>query len=631
MEFKIARIEELPSITAGKIAAGEVIERPVSIIKELMENSIDAAASSITVEIKNGGKSYIRVTDNGSGIIKDDAELAFKRHATSKLHTIKDLDTLSTLGFRGEALASISAVSRTELITRTKDDEIGTNIHVEGGVVVESSDIGCQQGTTIIVRDLFYNTPARLKFMKKDNAESSLIIDLVSKMALAYPHIRIRLINNDNTLFSTPGRGERFSAIATIYDPQMAEKLIKIENSTEDGMKIEGYISAPDATRASRINQIFFVNGRYVQNKTIENAVRDAYREKIFEGRFPMTFLFLDVNPETLDVNIHPNKKNIKFDDELSVKTFIEQSLRRGLSTPDAVPEIYFSKDSSVITPDLPDTKPPLIKTNQEKLDIQKILSEERALENRRKSFIQNNNIANKYDTFRADETPVIYETDKNQNNDSTITVNHLAELGPKLVPPASIPFDIAAIRPVGVIFSTYILGADQDTFYIIDQHAAHERVFYEQFCREFYNADKVSQILALPFKVDVSRSAANNQEVWISFLRNAGFCIEEFGAQSYIVREIPMYMDMTEAESFISDFFDNIENPATFKDQNHIDKLTVKACKSAVKANDALSAQEIDKLLLDLAAAVNPFSCPHGRPTVIKMKRTEIEALFKR
>ncbi|MGP1441898.1 MAG: DNA mismatch repair endonuclease MutL [Anaerovoracaceae bacterium] len=631
MKLKIARIEELPSITAGKIAAGEVIERPVSIIKELMENSIDAGASSITVEIKSGGKSYIRVTDNGSGIMKDDAELAFKRHATSKLHTIKDLDTLSTLGFRGEALSSIAAVSRTELITCTSDAEIGTNIHVEGGAITENSDIGCQQGTTVIVRDLFYNTPARLKFMKKDNTESSLIIDFVSKMALAYPHVRIRLINNDNTLFSTPGRGERFSAIATVYDPQMAEKLIKIENRTNDGMTIEGYISAPDATRASRINQIFFVNGRYVQNKIIENAVRDAYREKVFEGRFPIAFLFLEVNPETLDVNIHPNKKNIKFDNEASVKSFIEQSVRKGLSTPDAVPEIYFSKDSILTEPEISDKQPPLIKTNQEKLDIQKILSEERASENRKKALIQNRKPENNNDNYKINENAVQYEVGKNQSYDKAFTAEASAALGPKPVPPANAPFDVASIKPVGVIFSTYILGVDHSTFYIIDQHAAHERVFYEQFCREFYNADKLSQILALPFKVDVTHSVANNQNEWLTFLKNAGFSIEEFGSQSYIVREIPMYMEMAEAEAFINDFFDNIEDPATFKDQKHIDKLTIKACKSAVKGNDALTMQEIDKLLLDLATAVNPFSCPHGRPTVIKMKRTEIEALFKR
>jgi DNA mismatch repair protein MutL len=589
-------IKELPPQTADKIAAGEVVDRPLSVVKELVENSIDAGSTSIAVEIRNGGKSYIRVTDNGCGIAADETQLAFKRHATSKLRTIKDLDSIDTLGFRGEALASIAAVSKAELITKTAEAETGTSVQIEGGVTASVSETGCPQGTTIIIRDLFFNTPARLKFLKKDSTESGLIIDFVSKMALAYPDIRIRLINNGNTLFATQGKGNMFNAIATIYSPAMAKKLIHLREESSDGLIVEGYISSPDETRANRKNQIFFVNGRYIQSRLLESCVSDGYREKLFEGRHPVIFLFVTISPELIDVNIHPNKKEIRFDDETAVKTFVTQAIKNALKVPEAVPEFTFKRDR------LPESEEKMPKANfpkQEQLDIRKILQQKRV-----------NEEEEKYTAQKESEKSVFV---------------------PSVKPAERRLFDVAGIRPVGTIFASYILGCDDDSFYMIDQHAAHERVFYEKLTREFYGQQTASQILALPIQVNVSPIVKNAESEWLDFLQNIGFAIEEFGPRSYAVKAIPAYMTDTEAVGFINDFFDSLDEPSSFKDRKRADKIITHACKSAVKANDRLDAAEITQLIKDLALCDNPFSCPHGRPTVIRMKKSEIETLFKR
>lgn len=663
------KIHELPKQMADKIAAGEVVDRPLSIVKELVENSIDASATSIAVEIKNGGKSYIRVTDNGCGIAPDETELAFKRHATSKLNTMRDLDAVATLGFRGEALASISAVSRVELITKTADEAAGASIQIDGGMLVSSGQAGCPQGTTIIVRDLFFNTPARMKFLKKDNTESALIIDFISKIALAYPHIRVRLINNGNTLFSTQGRGDMFNTIATIYDPAMAKKLIHLREENENGLMVEGYISSPDETRANRKNQIFFVNGRYIQSKLLEQCIGDAYREKVFEGRHPVAFIFVTIPPEQTDVNIHPNKKEIRFDDENIVREFVTTAVRNALKVPEAVPEFTFKKDRINENKQKQQPSPAELKrpVKQEQLDIRRILQQKRAEEDALKYGAQDSAAKNADDlnvkggavqdiggiSNEKNAAGVVAPAARNAGSgiaasnstsplagalplgqDSLEVLPHEKSKG-KFVPSVEHPkkrlFDVSEIRPVGVIFAEYILGYDDSSFYMIDQHAAHERVFYEKLTKEFYGQLTASQTLMLPIQVNVSYSVKNAEEEWIGFLRNIGFSIEEFGPKAYAVKEIPAYMSGTEAEDFIKDFFDSLGEPGAFRDKRRADKIITRACKSAVKANDSLDTAEIAQLLKDLAECMNPFSCPHGRPTIIRMKKSEIDALFKR
>ena len=681
------KIHELPKQMADKIAAGEVVDRPVSIVKELVENSIDAGASSIAVEIKNGGKTYIRVTDNGCGIASDETELAFKRHATSKLSTVRDLNAISTLGFRGEALASISAVSRVELITKTADAETGTSLRIEGGETSSAEPTGCPQGTTIIVKDLFFNTPARMKFLKKDNTESALIIDFISKMALAYPDIRVRLINNGNTLFATQGRGDMFNTIATIYDPAMAKKLIHFKEGTENGITVNGYISSPDETRANRKNQIFFVNGRYIQSKLLEKCVSDGYREKVFEGRYPVVFLFIKLPPEQTDVNIHPNKKEIRFDDENIIREFVTQAIRSALTVPEAVPEFTFKKEKERMGAAVrekqqlsagraPGAKNDVtgVKTKQQQLDIKNILRQKRAEEEAASYSTGISQSSGSY-AVNAGKPPQKPEgpspvRDKHQadtraaanttNAAARITAANTPAERPteNSVPPAPAadastrtppaatkqqlfaphtepaprrPFDISAIRPIGSVFAEFILGCDDDSFYMIDQHAAHERVFYEKLTREFYGQQTASQIMALPIQINVSPAVKNAEDDWLPFLRGAGFSVEEFGPRAYAVKEIPAYMTAQESESFIKDFCDSLDEPGAFRDKRRADKIITRACKSAVKANDRLDTAEINQLLKDLAQCDNPFSCPHGRPTVIRMKKTEIEALFKR
>lgn len=690
------RIHELPKQMADKIAAGEVVDRPLSIVKELVENSIDAGSTSIAVEIKNGGKSYIRVTDNGCGIAADETELAFKRHATSKLDTIRDLDAVATLGFRGEALASIAAVSRVELITKTADEEAGASVQIDGGMLVSSGQAGCPQGTTIIVRDLFFNTPARMKFLKKDNTESALIIDFVSKIALAYPNIRIRLINNGNTLFATQGRGDMFNTIATIYDPAMAKKLIRFHEADENGLSVEGYVSSPDETRANRKNQIFFVNGRYIQSKLLEQCIGDAYREKVFEGRHPVAFIFVTISPEQTDVNIHPNKKEIRFDDENAVREFVTAAVRNALKIPEAVPEFTFKKDKINENKQVKQPSPADRAVKQEQLDIRQILRQKRAAEDaakygagssgsgmndKEKGGVQAGSSLRKNGSGAADVVGMVKsaagsdgagrgvsegsrsagragsDAGSSGGSDKKNAAGNAASSGSgdaasngispqagalpqekpegKFMPFVSRPerrlFDVSEIRPVGVIFAEYILGCDDNSFYMIDQHAAHERVFYEKLTREFYGQQTASQMLMLPIQVNVSYSVKNAEEEWIGFLRNIGFSIEEFGPKAYAVKEIPAYMSGIEAEDFIKDFFDSLDEPGAFRDKRRADKIITRACKSAVKANDSLDPAEVAQLLKDLAECVNPFSCPHGRPTIIRMKKSEIDALFKR
>ena len=640
------KIHELPKQMADKIAAGEVVDRPVSIVKELVENSIDAGASSIAVEIKNGGKTYIRVTDNGCGIASDETELAFKRHATSKLSTVRDLNAISTLGFRGEALASISAVSRVELITKTADAETGTSLRIEGGETSSAEPTGCPQGTTIIVKDLFFNTPARMKFLKKDNTESALIIDFISKMALAYPDIRVRLINNGNTLFATQGRGDMFNTIATIYDPAMAKKLIHFKEGTENGITVNGYISSPDETRANRKNQIFFVNGRYIQSKLLEKCVSDGYREKVFEGRYPVVFLFIKLPPEQTDVNIHPNKKEIRFDDENIIREFVTQAIRGALTVPEAVPEFTFKKEKERMDAAVkekqqlsagraPGAKNDVtgVRNKQQQLDIKNILRQKRAEE---EAASYSTGISPSSGSYAINAGKPAQKPDgpspvQDKRKPDTRTATKQQLFAPHTEPAPRRPFDISAIRPIGSVFAEFILGCDDDSFYMVDQHAAHERVFYEKLTKEFYGQQTASQIMALPIQINVSPAVKNAEDDWLPFLRGAGFSVEEFGPRAYAVKEIPAYMTAQESERFIKDFCDSLDEPGAFRDKRRADKIITRACKSAVKANDRLDTAEINQLLKDLAQCDNPFSCPHGRPTVIRMKKTEIEALFKR
>ncbi|MGN0680861.1 MAG: DNA mismatch repair endonuclease MutL [Candidatus Fimisoma sp.] len=602
-------IRVLDKQIADKIAAGEVIERPVSIIKELVENSIDAGADSIVVEIKKGGKSYIRVTDNGQGIAHDETEKAFLRHATSKISTVRDLNSIQTLGFRGEALASICAVTRTELLTKRLCDKTGTRLILHGGEVVSYAHAGCPDGTTVVITDLFYNTPARLKFMKSDSAESTMIIDLMSQMALAYKDISFRLINNGNVLFSTSGDGNRLSIISRIFPGIDIRNLVEVD-CVIPGISLKGLVSTPAMTRTGKNAQIFFVNGRVVNSKVIEKGITEGYRERLFDGRHPIAFLFLEINPEDLDVNIHPNKKEVRFNDERFVEEFISKAIKEALGSKEAVVRAADAFRESYENKAAFRSQEEVVSVKEEQFNFKNIMS----------------TVSDDVAYFVQDvETPPVFNDFAGDNKSEGISEDTII-----LEKPIHRPFDFDQLQIKGSLFDTYIMATDNDCFYLIDQHAAHERVFYEKLVSEYDAEEKVRQPILVPVILDVDISASASDE-WLEILCDMGYTIENFGQNSYRISEIPTFMDLSEAENFARDFADNVTAASATRNSVVINKLIMKSCKSAVKANDILNPEEIDALIKDLKQCVNPFSCPHGRPTFIKLSKYEIERLFKR
>lgn len=597
------RIVKLSTSTANKIAAGEVVDRPVSVVKELIENSIDAGANSIIVEIEQGGKSYIRITDNGSGILYEDVENAFERHATSKIREAEDLQYINTLGFRGEALASIAAVSRVEIITKTKNNKAGIKLKIAGGTVIEKKETGCPDGTTIIVSELFYNVPARLKFLKQDAAEANLIIDFISKISLAYSNIKFRLINNGKILFSTSGDGNVYKNIVSIYKQEIAHDLIHISEETEI-YKLDAYISTPSNTRPSKKHQIFFVNGRYIKSAVLDRSFNNSYHELIPDGRYPVGFIFLQIVPDRIDVNIHPNKREIKFREEKDAEDFIVRVFKAGLRSSVSIPTIktkrLFKENENVKS------------ETTEQVNINKLLETKQDV---------SHDIIKEYPvSFKAQETV-------NIEKQSEIIFSAIEESVEKIEK----HFYIMDLNILGTIFSTYILASDAECFYLIDQHAAHERVLYEQLLDALNNEDVITQRLLTPMVIQLSYSEAHNTEMNIELIRGLGYEIEAFGNNAFIIKAIPYMMDFGEGRALLEDVIESLTDEQIFSDKNKIEKIIGRACKKAVKANDHLDEKEIKHLLELLSQMKNPFSCPHGRPVFVKLTKYDVERMFKR
>ena len=644
-------IKVLEKHIADKIAAGEVVDRPVSIVKELVENAVDAGATSIVVEMKNGGKSYLRVTDDGCGIPSDQVETAFLRHATSKISNVKDLDAIGTLGFRGEALASIGAVSRTEILTKTRDSKTGTRVLFHGGEVLTHEQTGCPDGTTLIVTDLFYNTPARLKFLKSDSAESGMIIDFMSQMALAYKDIKFRLINNGNVLFATNGDGNRFNTIVRVYKNVDPKNLTAV-NYEEGKLKLEGYISTPAQSKNSRSSQIFFVNGRVVHSKVMEKGLMEGYRERIFEGRHPVAYLFLETDPADLDVNIHPNKREVRFDKEADIIDFMTRAIRSCLNT-----EAAMVSGTSLFKENVAEYKEEAKKEKQ--VDIKSFLSskveedtfEYKTPERSEPAPVPKSEPVKPASPIRpitpitpivpvkpaspaaektALDTPVAAPA---EHKPQTTIVKRQEPAEPKLTvkPAVQKPFDFDELMITGSIFNTYITAVSGDTFYLIDQHAAHERIFYEKLVKEYEEEEKARQPIMIPLIINVDLKTDEDKFSWLTALTKMGYTISEFGQGSYRISEIPTFMTLEEAEDFANDFIEQISDSTNLRNTVIIEKLIMKSCKAAVKGGDSLSLTELQALINDLKNCVNPFSCPHGRPTFVKLTKYEIERLFKR
>jgi len=590
-------IQLLEKHVSDKIAAGEVVERPLSIVKELVENSIDAGADSLVVEIKQGGKQYIRVTDNGTGIDPLEIELAFTRHATSKITSEEDLASIHSLGFRGEALSSIAAVSRVEIITKTKDSVSGAKVKMSAGIVTSIEPVGCGEGTTIIVTDLFYNTPARLKFMKADGSESTPIIEFVSQIALAYPHIKFRLISNDKMIFSSTGTGERIQTIALLYGKEVSSNLMAVKY--QDGsLAVEGFISNLNVSRPSRRYQIFFVNGRVVDNKTVQEGLSKAYEDKLITGRHPIAFLFLRVPPEEIDVNIHPNKLQVKFQKEEDVFNAVTNSVNQSLNTMEAVPKVV----RETFRPGAISFPPNIEIKKEEQTSIRDFLAKARQ-------------VAHQEPVSRIQEAETISRSIYNEKTEGYIKEE------PK----------IGELSVIGIIFATYILAKDEDCLYLIDQHAAHERVFYEELMGKYGKEEVPQQSLLTPFIVNRPRTLADLTHQIKEELHNLGFDAEEFGNNSYIVKSIPAFLPLKEAEAFVREYLDTVTPGVDYENKGDKNRIIVKACKSAVKAKDTLEAEEVSALLEELEKCDNPFNCPHGRPIFIKLSIYDIERMFKR
>ena len=646
-------IRILDEFIADKIAAGEVIERPLSIVKELIENSIDAGSSQIVIEIKNGGKSYIRVTDNGSGIVSDEIELAFERHATGKISKLSDLDHINTLGFRGEALASITAISRLTVYSKTADSELGTKLKMQGGTTVSIEKTGMNTGTTMVVEDVFYNTPARRKFMKSDAAEATVIIDMIQKIAIYYSHIAFRLINNKQTIIATPGTGNMLTTIQSIY-PSYRE-LIEI-----DGDYVHGFISDPGSTKSNKRGQIFFVNGRYISSSTIEKGIIKGYGDRIFSGH-PICILFIEVNPETIDVNIHPNKKEIKFLHEEDIVKDIENAIKRVINSENTIPSAMGLRSEGTF-----DTKASsavdITASNAERLSSETYQDnslksdEKKSTQVNIKSFLASKTrVSDITDTYTpdglAESTQNCTDTDSvkggfeeaNHNNSASNANNNDVKINDNAKDNAIIKKQIAIKAPnvqtfdfdslvyKGYLFDTYIIMQSTDIAYLIDQHAAHERIMYERFITVYNNSEHVSQPMLMPFSIETSSDVYAAERFWMDDLARLGFDIDDFGNNTFIVRGIPTYMDRGEAELFIHTYIEDPESRSDRGNTTVIDKLIMRSCKAAVKGNNKLSTMEIEELIKQLSNCVNPFSCPHGRPTFIRFTLSEISHAFKR
>lgn len=645
-------IRILDEFIADKIAAGEVIERPLSIVKELIENSIDAGSSQIVIEIKNGGKSYIRVTDNGSGIVSDEIELAFERHATGKISKLSDLDHINTLGFRGEALASITAISRITVYSKTADSELGTKLKMQGGTTVSIEKTGMNTGTTMVVEDVFYNTPARRKFMKSDAAEATVIIDMIQKIAIYYSHIAFRLINNKQTVIATPGTGDILTTIQSIYPSY--RQLIEI-----NGDYVHGFISDPGSTKSNKRGQIFFVNGRYISSSTIEKGIIKGYGDRIFSGH-PICILFLEVNPETIDVNIHPNKKEIKFLHEEDIVKDIENAIKRVINSENSIPSAMGLRSEGTS-----DTKASSVAditiSNAERLSSEtyqdnSLKSDEKSTQVDIKSFLASKTrVSDITDTYTpdglAESTQNCTDTDSvkggfeeaNHNNNPSNANNNDVKINDNAIDNAIIKKQIAIKAPnvqafdfdslvyKGYLFDTYIIMQSTDIAYLIDQHAAHERIMYERFITVYNNSEHVSQPMLMPFSIETSSDVYAAERFWMDDLARLGFDIDDFGNNTFIVRGIPTYMDRGEAELFIHTYIEDPESRSDRGNTTVIDKLIMRSCKAAVKGNNKLSTMEIEELIKQLSNCVNPFSCPHGRPTFIRFTLSEISHAFKR
>lgn len=707
MVIPLKKIAVLDQNTIDKIAAGEVVERPSSVVKELVENAIDAGATAITVEITDGGKKLIRITDNGSGMDAEQVPLAFLRHATSKIEKVEDLTHIASLGFRGEALSSIAAVSQVELITKTPSGISGTRYVIEGGKEQSLEEMGAPEGTTFLIRNLFYNTPARSKFLKSDMTEAGYINTLMEQLALSHPEISFKYIQNRQVKLSSSGNYSVKDVIYSVYGREIAKALLDVSYEN-DFMKIEGFVGKPEISRGNRTFENYYINGRYVKNKIITKAIEDGYKGLVMQHKFPFVSLRIEMDGNDLDVNVHPAKREVRFARETEVYTAIYETVRKVLTHRELIPQVSVGKDeptsrteqikpgnipepfevkrrqemyghpnrtaniashaastasevrsSTAPVPSIPYNKPTNGTASYGSAESAHNSSASSADKYKHVDSLRENPV---YESqpFTKEEEEMFSGTLKDGRNENSVaeTADYEvisekpAESAPpevdnepiksqKQEPPKQLelfeerllaPESRSRHRLIGQLFDTYWLVQFEDNFYIIDQHAAHEKVYYERFVKQFQSQNIQSQYVSPPLIVSLSLEEENLLKANKKYFRDFGFEIEPFGGREYSISAVPSsLLGMTEEELFL-EMLDHLTADGS-KDAFEIfaSRLATMACKAAVKGNHSMSPQEADKLIDELLTLENPYNCPHGRPTIISMSKTEIEKKFKR
>lgn len=628
-------IKELDQGTINQIAAGEVVERPSSIVKELLENSIDAGATRISVEIEEGGTKSIRITDNGKGINKEDIRIAFLRHTTSKIKTAMDLLTVSSLGFIGEALSSIAAVCQVELLTRTADAMEGIRYRIEGGKEVGFEEIGIPVGTTFIVNNIFFNTPARRKFLRTAQTEAGYVSDIIEKIALSHPEIAISFKSNGKIKIHTSGNGNLKDVIYSIYGREITENILEI-NEENDFMKISGYIGKAIISKGNRTFENYFINGRYIKSNIISKAIEDGYKFILMQHKYPFTVIDFTIKPEYLDVNVHPSKMELRFRKSESIYPMISECINDALIEKPNIIDVTFEK-------------------NVEKAEQIKYIPE--PFENKRQDIVNsiNNNLSNdnssnvKYDFYNFGEGPKELNMTPSEFGNNTLqedvnynaTANSINNITNNKMVQRELTeeydnFLSEVAKPkhkiIGQVFDTYWIVEYNDKMYIIDQHAAHEKVMFESLMKKLENKEISSQMINPPIILSLSMSESQLLEKYLENFKNIGFQIESFGGQDYAVRAVPSDLYTLDSEDVLMGIVDNLSNETGKMVPDIInEKIASMSCKAAVKGNSKLSYEEADKLIEQLLQLDNPYNCPHGRPTIISMSKYELEKKFKR
>lgn len=606
--------------TIDKIAAGEVVERPCSVVKELVENAIDAGSTAITVEIKDGGISFIRITDNGCGIERDQVAVAFYRHSTSKIRSAEDLLTVKSLGFRGEALSSISAVARVELITKTYDELTGTRYVIEGSKELSNEEIGAPDGTTFIVKDLFYNVPARRKFLKTAQTEGSYISDMVEKLALSHPDISFKFINNNQTKLHTSGNGNRKDIIYHIFGREISSSLLEVKHECEY-FKVEGFIGKPVITRGNRNYENYFINGRYVKSNILSRAIEEAYKSFLMQHQYPFTVLYFTFFSE-LDVNVHPTKMELRFDNNNEIYVELCDTIYAILSHKEMIPEVPV--DSTPAPKKIVHEYKEPIPEPFEKRRINEVrAAESRSVYGQSVTSTVKNYSATE-PAAKAPETSTAYEP-------AQVVTGTQQTLGDYdkvfLTESSKKQFSI-----IGQLFKTYWLIEFEDKLYIIDQHAAHEKVLYEKTMARLANKDFTSQRISPPIVMTLDARECEMLEKYRPQIEQFGYDVEHFGGKEYMISAIPDNLFNIDMKDLFIEMLDDFSNATGRQTPDIItEKVASMSCKAAVKGNDKLTLPEINKLIDELLSLDNPYNCPHGRPTIISMSKYEIEKKFKR